>query len=149
MPNLRTLSLVILSVISILSLGLIFHPSSPLKHYLPYASSSSQPSLLLKSNGTHPFERTVILISLDGVRADYLTRGKTPHLLSISKRGIVRFPSFPPSQISFAKLPPLSSHSEQNTCSLSFLLSHFLIIGPSSLVYLYGVFCSLNPLEVP
>ena len=33
----------------------------------------------------------VILVSLDGVRADYLERGLTPELLGISKKGLVRF----------------------------------------------------------
>ncbi|KAF9220905.1 Phosphodiest-domain-containing protein [Gyrodon lividus] len=42
----------------------------------------------LFSNGTHEFKRTVILISIDGLRADYLDRGLTPHLLDISKQGI-------------------------------------------------------------
>ncbi|KAF8843353.1 Phosphodiest-domain-containing protein [Paxillus ammoniavirescens] len=42
----------------------------------------------LFSNGTHEFQRTVILISIDGLRADYLDRGLTPHLLDISKQGI-------------------------------------------------------------
>jgi hypothetical protein len=42
----------------------------------------------LRSNGTHDFERTVLMISLDGVRADYLTRDLTPHLLSMSERGL-------------------------------------------------------------
>lgn len=42
----------------------------------------------MKSNGTHYFRETVLIISLDGVRADYLDRGLTPHLLSISKKGI-------------------------------------------------------------
>lgn len=68
-------------------------------------------------NGTHWWDPTVILISLDGVRcvrgvlfvwqrscrlcelalmcyrmprADYLERGLTPHLLNISRKGIVR-----------------------------------------------------------
>ncbi|KAI6009012.1 alkaline-phosphatase-like protein [Pisolithus microcarpus] len=39
-------------------------------------------------NGTHEFKRTVILVSIDGLRADYLDRGLTPHLLDISKQGI-------------------------------------------------------------
>ncbi|KAI6098123.1 nucleotide pyrophosphatase [Pisolithus sp. B1] len=39
-------------------------------------------------NGTHEFNRTVILVSIDGLRADYLDRGLTPHLLDISKQGI-------------------------------------------------------------
>ncbi|KIJ64399.1 hypothetical protein HYDPIDRAFT_28347 [Hydnomerulius pinastri MD-312] len=42
----------------------------------------------LLSNGTHEFKRTAILISIDGLRADYLDRGLTPHLLDISKQGI-------------------------------------------------------------
>ncbi|KAM0790620.1 hypothetical protein ACM66B_004483 [Microbotryomycetes sp. NB124-2] len=42
----------------------------------------------LKWNGTHWFEPTVLLISLDGVRPDYLERGVTPHLLDIGRAGI-------------------------------------------------------------
>ncbi|SCZ89552.1 BZ3500_MvSof-1268-A1-R1_Chr1-1g01253 [Microbotryum saponariae] len=51
-----------------------------------------------RSNGTHWFDRTVILVSLDGVRSDYLTRNLTPHLLSVSKKGLRAEslqPSFP------------------------------------------------------
>ena len=57
------------------------------------------------SNGTHEFKRTVILISIDGLRqvlpcvysssypyiidsASYLDRGLTPHLLDISRQGL-------------------------------------------------------------
>ncbi|GAA6029087.1 hypothetical protein JCM8097_001587 [Rhodosporidiobolus ruineniae] len=39
-------------------------------------------------NGTHWWDPTVILVSLDGVRADYLERGLTPHLLNISRKGL-------------------------------------------------------------
>ncbi|KAK4700203.1 hypothetical protein P7C70_g6048, partial [Phenoliferia sp. Uapishka_3] len=39
-------------------------------------------------NGTHWFDRTVLLVSLDGVRADYLERGLTPHLVGIAKKGL-------------------------------------------------------------
>ncbi|TFK73655.1 Phosphodiest-domain-containing protein [Pluteus cervinus] len=42
----------------------------------------------LFSNGTHEFKRTVLIVSIDGLRADYLDRGLTPHLLDISKRGL-------------------------------------------------------------
>ncbi|KAI9508874.1 midasin nuclear AAA ATPase [Russula earlei] len=60
----------------------------------------------LRSNGTHQFKRTVVLVSIDGLRysafyahqllfaddishrADYLDRGLTPHLLDISKKGL-------------------------------------------------------------
>jgi len=71
--------------------------------------SFSQPHLLfhgnaLRSNGTHNFRRTVLMVSIDGLRclgsfllyitwlmnhrADYLDRGLTPHLLDISKKGL-------------------------------------------------------------
>ncbi|RXW25325.1 hypothetical protein EST38_g514 [Candolleomyces aberdarensis] len=43
---------------------------------------------MLRSNGTHDFKRTVVLVSIDGLRADYLDRGLTPHLLDISKKGL-------------------------------------------------------------
>ncbi|KAF8630839.1 hypothetical protein AX17_005198 [Amanita inopinata Kibby_2008] len=42
----------------------------------------------LRSNGTHEFKRTVLIVSIDGLRADYLDRGLTPHLLAISKKGL-------------------------------------------------------------
>jgi predicted AlkP superfamily pyrophosphatase or phosphodiesterase len=34
------------------------------------------------------FKKTVILVSIDGMRADYLDRGLTPHLLNISRQGL-------------------------------------------------------------
>lgn len=57
------------------------------------------------TNGTHEFKRTVVLISIDGLRqvrrshfgprpnnvlcsASYLDRGLTPHLLDISEQGL-------------------------------------------------------------
>ncbi|KAF5333016.1 hypothetical protein D9758_015180 [Tetrapyrgos nigripes] len=43
---------------------------------------------LVRSNGTHDFKRTVLIVSIDGLRADYLDRGLTPHLLDISKEGL-------------------------------------------------------------
>lgn len=48
-------------------------------------SSDTRPTT---SNGTHLFQKTVILISLDGVRADYLDLGLTPHLLNIAQVGL-------------------------------------------------------------
>lgn len=42
----------------------------------------------LKSNGTHDFKRTALMVSIDGLRADYLDRGLTPHLLEISRTGL-------------------------------------------------------------
>ncbi|KAK7690300.1 hypothetical protein QCA50_006957 [Cerrena zonata] len=42
----------------------------------------------LRSNGTHYFKKTALIVSIDGLRADYLDRGLTPHLLAISKEGL-------------------------------------------------------------
>ncbi|KAK4052450.1 hypothetical protein OIV83_002252 [Microbotryomycetes sp. JL201] len=42
----------------------------------------------LRWNGTHWFEPTVILVSLDGVRPDYLEQGVTPHLSEIGRQGL-------------------------------------------------------------
>jgi hypothetical protein len=42
----------------------------------------------LYSNGTHEFKKTVLMVSIDGLRADYLDRGLTPHLLDISQEGV-------------------------------------------------------------
>lgn len=42
----------------------------------------------LRSNGTHDFKRTVLMVSIDGLRADYLDRGLTPHLVEISRKGL-------------------------------------------------------------
>ncbi|EJT98619.1 Phosphodiest-domain-containing protein [Dacryopinax primogenitus] len=43
---------------------------------------------VLLNNGTHQFRSTVIMVSLDGLRADYVDRGITPHLLEISRQGL-------------------------------------------------------------
>ncbi|KAJ7432808.1 Phosphodiest-domain-containing protein [Mycena galericulata] len=56
-------------------------------------SPPTHPNLLfhgddVRSNGTHDFKRTVLIVSIDGLRADYLDRGLTPHLLDISKQGL-------------------------------------------------------------
>ncbi|KAI0916843.1 hypothetical protein AcW2_007127 [Taiwanofungus camphoratus] len=42
----------------------------------------------VRSNGTHDFKKTALIVSIDGLRADYLDRGLTPHLLEISKKGL-------------------------------------------------------------
>lgn len=60
-------------------------------HSLPLA-----PQVL--SNGTHEFDPTVIVISFDGLRPEYLTRGITPNILSVGANGVqTEFmkPSFP------------------------------------------------------
>ncbi|KAF9223667.1 Phosphodiest-domain-containing protein [Gyrodon lividus] len=58
---------------------------------LPSTSRSLQwrtHSGALLSNGTHDFGRTVVLVSIDGLRSDYLSRGLTPHLIAISREGV-------------------------------------------------------------
>ncbi|ORX62158.1 Phosphodiest-domain-containing protein [Hesseltinella vesiculosa] len=44
-------------------------------------------------NGTHYFGPTVILISLDGFRQDYLQRGITPNLIEFANQGSITFPN--------------------------------------------------------
>lgn len=87
------------------------------------ARTSQQPTrdIARFSNGTHEFKRTVILISIDGLRrvircnhsgsrpnfvdsASYLDRGLTPHLLDISQQGLrakYMQPIFPVSLFSY------------------------------------------------
>ncbi|RIA80199.1 alkaline-phosphatase-like protein [Glomus cerebriforme] len=55
-------------------------------------------SSALYSNGTHEFNNTVILISFDGFRSDYLDRNVTPTLKEFFQKGIkaeYMLPSFP------------------------------------------------------
>lgn len=42
----------------------------------------------LKSNGTHWFNNTVIIVSFDGFKPAYLTRELTPHLVEVSEKGL-------------------------------------------------------------
>ncbi|KAI9505876.1 alkaline-phosphatase-like protein [Coemansia spiralis] len=54
----------------------------------------------LLSNGTHWFRPTLVLVSVDGFRADYLDRGVTPELLRLGQKGLradYMIPSFPSS----------------------------------------------------
>ncbi|KAJ2840876.1 hypothetical protein FBU31_000017 [Coemansia sp. 'formosensis'] len=64
------------------------------------AEAHSQANQRLISNGTHWYQPTIILVSLDGFRADYLDRGITPELLNIGRKGLradYMIPSFPSS----------------------------------------------------
>lgn len=54
----------------------------------PSSASGKGDADALLSNGTHQFKSTVIMVSLDGLRADYVDRGITPHLLEISRQGL-------------------------------------------------------------
>ncbi|KAI0357461.1 Phosphodiest-domain-containing protein [Trametes cingulata] len=64
----------------------------PIRRLLGGSSDSEKPSLrtgdVLLSNGTHEFKKSALIVSIDGLRADYLDRGLTPHLLAISKDGL-------------------------------------------------------------
>ncbi|KAJ2635362.1 hypothetical protein GGF40_003666 [Coemansia sp. RSA 1286] len=64
------------------------------------ADQSDSAGHKLVSNGTHWFKPTLILVSLDGFRADYLERGISPSLVRIGKQGLradYMIPSFPSS----------------------------------------------------
>ncbi|KAG8962198.1 hypothetical protein FRC03_004512 [Tulasnella sp. 419] len=55
----------------------------------PYHSASlSGPADKILSNGTHDWQRTVLMLSIDGLRADYVQRNLTTHLHDISLKGI-------------------------------------------------------------
>lgn len=60
-----------------------------LKHRVPIQNKSST-----YFNGTDYFDTTVIFISLDGFRNDYLERKVTPNIESIGKEGAPKQPSF-------------------------------------------------------
>ncbi|KAJ1813007.1 hypothetical protein LPJ56_005311, partial [Coemansia sp. RSA 2599] len=76
------------------------------KHHGPGPSSTAEglaehsDAQQLIWNGTHWFRPTLILVSLDGFRADYLERGISPSLVRIGKQGLradYMIPSFPSS----------------------------------------------------
>ncbi|KXN88101.1 hypothetical protein AN958_07560 [Leucoagaricus sp. SymC.cos] len=74
-------TLIGLLVTGALARTLLFPPPPPHPNLLFHGDT-------IRSNGTHDFRRTVLMISIDGLRADYLDRGLTPHLLDISKQGL-------------------------------------------------------------
>lgn len=84
--------LVILAAFLALLYG-AYHASSHSK-----ASTSAGPIAQKLSNGTHTFLPTTLLISLDGFRADFLTRNLTPTLNGFIREGVsprYMLPSFP------------------------------------------------------
>lgn len=101
----------------VLMLGAVFGP--PLSRGLQSRPIADFDNQKLRSNGTHWFKKTALIVSIDGLRyvgktpegarpdsvlsrADYLDRGLTPHLLAISKKGLrakSMRPIFPVSQI--------------------------------------------------
>lgn len=92
-PNGRSMLLVTSMLLTFLML-LIF-ASLSLSSHSPYPVNPRPATL---SNGTHAFRPTTILISLDGFRADFLSRHLTPTLTAFVASGLSpRFmtPSFP------------------------------------------------------
>ncbi|KAJ1644304.1 hypothetical protein J3B02_003326 [Coemansia erecta] len=84
---------------------LSLYPAVNNKHHVPGPTATEDPvghadGHKLISNGTHWFRPTLILVSLDGFRADYLQRGISPSLVRIGKQGLradYMIPSFPSS----------------------------------------------------
>ncbi|EIW59386.1 Phosphodiest-domain-containing protein [Trametes versicolor FP-101664 SS1] len=69
---------------------LLISAAIPIRRLLSSGGSTSTVATvgLLYSNGTHEFKKSALIVSIDGLRADYLDRGLTPHLLAISKDGL-------------------------------------------------------------
>ncbi|OJT08147.1 hypothetical protein TRAPUB_943 [Trametes pubescens] len=69
---------------------LLISAAIPVRRLLSSSESApnSPATQLLYSNGTHEFRKSALIVSIDGLRADYLDRGLTPHLLAISKDGL-------------------------------------------------------------
>jgi predicted AlkP superfamily pyrophosphatase or phosphodiesterase len=62
------------------------------------------------SNGTHTFQPTVLIISLDGFRPNYIDVGVTPNLHRLRETGVApeyMKPSFP--SVTFPNVPPLTN----------------------------------------
>lgn len=98
----RKMALTTLALVVLLVTGVFARTVFPGRRQQPPSSS------ILRSNGTHEFKPTVLIVSIDGLRcaifsnngtdilklgyyhnrADYLDRGLTPHLLDLSKKGL-------------------------------------------------------------
>jgi hypothetical protein len=73
-------------------------------------------TLPLKSNGTHTFQPTVLIISLDGFRPDYIDVGVTPNLHLLREMGVApeyMKPSFP--SVTFPNVPPCFDNANDST----------------------------------
>lgn len=62
------------------AIGVSFLVARVLLVYIAHDYPMKRPAEKLYSNGTQDFASTVILVSLDGFRPDYLERNITPHL---------------------------------------------------------------------
>ncbi|CAO3701993.1 unnamed protein product [Rhizopus stolonifer] len=82
------------------AIGVSFLVARVLLVYIAHDYPTKRPAEKLYSNGTQDFASTVVLVSLDGFRPDYLERNITPHLNALANDGIrakYLHPSFPPS----------------------------------------------------
>ncbi|OBZ68889.1 hypothetical protein A0H81_11168 [Grifola frondosa] len=80
----KTVARIAISLIVILLGGAIGR--ALLNHFRPFKVRFETQGI--RNNGTHDFKKSAIIVSIDGLRADYLDRGLTPHLLEISKKGL-------------------------------------------------------------
>ncbi|KAL6308356.1 Phosphodiest-domain-containing protein [Sparassis latifolia] len=84
----RRIVLVTTSLLVSLIFAIVFLPTLAGLVYPSPRPSADFNSRRLRSNGTHDFRKTALIVSIDGLRADYLDRGLTPHLLDIAKKGL-------------------------------------------------------------
>jgi len=71
------------------------------------------------SNGTHSFQPTVLIISLDGFRPDYIDIGVTPHIHRLREEGVAPEyvkPSFP--SVTFPNVPNSTPNAQSNNIAL-------------------------------
>ncbi|KAG1143819.1 hypothetical protein G6F37_006630 [Rhizopus arrhizus] len=82
------------------AIGISFIVVKILLTFITHEHPMRRPTEKLYYNGSDYFASTVILISLDGFRPDYLERNVTPHLNELANDGIKAkyiHPAFPPS----------------------------------------------------
>jgi Type I phosphodiesterase / nucleotide pyrophosphatase len=71
---------------------------------------------VVTSNGTHSFQPTVLIISLDGFRPDYIDIGVTPNIHRLREVGVApeyMKPSFP--SVTFPNVPSLPTNTDYST----------------------------------
>ncbi|KAI9301997.1 hypothetical protein BJ944DRAFT_128002 [Cunninghamella echinulata] len=87
-----------LFILLLISLALLLGKSLTYGIHLPFSTRRYDKIEKSYYNGTHYFGPTVILISLDGFRNDYLERGVTPNIMNFGLKGVqadYMLPSFP------------------------------------------------------
>jgi len=77
------------------------------------------PNVQALSNGTHSFQPTVLIISLDGFRPDYIDIGVTPNMHRLREEGVApeyMEPSFP--SVTFPNVRNSTPNAESNNIAL-------------------------------